>query len=140
MDRIVMPSLKVDPFTIFLYRQKLTNLASKNKITDFFPLFFVFNKTTYWSDIFLLSISSTFYVQIFRTNVILAAFSSYVLALSKNSYEKHVCLTLMKLTATVIGNLRHSFGSNSANNFWQRTRRKERTNQIKLTNLAISFF
>ncbi len=45
------------------------------------------------------SISSTFYVQIFRTNIIFAAFSSYVLALAKNLYEKCACLTLMKLTA-----------------------------------------
>jgi hypothetical protein len=29
-----------------------------------------------------------FYVQIFRTNVVSAAFSSYILALAKNSYEK----------------------------------------------------
>jgi len=34
------------------------------------------------------SISSTFFVLIFCTNVISAAFSSYILALSKNSYEK----------------------------------------------------
>ncbi len=46
-----------------------------------------------------MSISSTFYVQIFHTNVILAAFSSYVLALGRNSYAKFVSLTLMKLTA-----------------------------------------
>ncbi len=46
-----------------------------------------------------MSISSTFYVQIFCTNVVLAAFSSYVLALSKNLYEKHARLMLMKLTA-----------------------------------------
>jgi len=39
-----------------------------------------------------------FYVQIFRTNVVSAAFSSYVLALSKNSYEKFARFTLMKLT------------------------------------------
>ncbi len=45
------------------------------------------------------SISSTFYVQIFRTNVVSAAFSSYVLALGRNSYKKIVRLTLMKLTA-----------------------------------------
>ncbi len=40
-----------------------------------------------------------FYLRIFRTNVISAAFSSYVLALAKNSYEKRARLTLMKLTA-----------------------------------------
>ena len=39
-----------------------------------------------------------FYVQIFCTDVISAAFSSYILALAKNSYKKCVCLTLMKLT------------------------------------------
>jgi hypothetical protein len=42
---------------------------------------------------------SPFYVQIFCTNVISAAFSSYVLALAKNSYEKRACQMLMKLTA-----------------------------------------
>ncbi len=50
-------------------------------------------------DCLLESISSTFYIQIFRTNVILAVFSSLVLALSKNSYEKRASLTLVKLTA-----------------------------------------
>jgi hypothetical protein len=40
-----------------------------------------------------------FYVQIFRTNVILAAFSSYFLALAKNSNEKRMRKMLMKLTA-----------------------------------------
>ncbi len=34
------------------------------------------------------SISSTFYVHIFHTNVVSAAFSSYFLALSKNLYKK----------------------------------------------------
>ncbi len=42
-----------------------------------------------------------FYVRIFRTHSILAAFSSYVLALAKNLYEKYAPLTLMKLTAGV---------------------------------------
>jgi len=32
-------------------------------------------------------------------NVVSAAFSSYVLALAKNSYKKHACKKLMKLTA-----------------------------------------
>ncbi len=36
------------------------------------------------------SISSTFYEQIFRMNVISAAFSSYVLALAKNSYYARI--------------------------------------------------
>jgi len=44
------------------------------------------------------SISSTFYVQC--TNVVLAVFSSLVLALLKNSYEKRTRLTLMTLTAS----------------------------------------
>jgi len=44
------------------------------------------------------SISSMFYVQIFCTNVVLAAFSSYVLALGRNLYEKFVHKMLMKLT------------------------------------------
>ncbi len=44
------------------------------------------------------SISSTFYVQIFRTNVILAAFSSNILTLAKNSYKKWAHIMLMKLT------------------------------------------
>ena len=39
-----------------------------------------------------------FYVRIFRMNVILAAFSSYILALAKNSYEKGARIMLMKLT------------------------------------------
>ena len=43
-------------------------------------------------------ISSTFYVRIFRTNVVSAAFSSYILALVKNSYEKGARIMLMKLT------------------------------------------
>jgi len=44
------------------------------------------------------SISSTLYVQIFRTNIVSAAFSSYVLALAKNSYEKCAQKMLVKLT------------------------------------------
>ncbi len=44
------------------------------------------------------SISSTFYVQNFRTYAVSAAFSSCVLALSKNLYEKRSRMTLMKLT------------------------------------------
>jgi len=44
------------------------------------------------------SISSMFYVQIFRTNVV---FSTYFLALLKNSYEKCARKTLMKLTPGV---------------------------------------
>ena len=40
-----------------------------------------------------------FFARFFRTNVVLAAFSSYVLALSKNSYEKRTRKMLMKLTA-----------------------------------------
>jgi len=48
----------------------------------------------------LLSISPTFYVQIFHANVVLASFSNYVLALSKNSYEKHAHIVLMKLTTS----------------------------------------
>ncbi len=47
------------------------------------------------------SILSTFNSRIFRTNVILAAFSSYILALGRNSYEKFVRRMLMKLTAGV---------------------------------------
>ncbi len=39
-----------------------------------------------------------FYVRIFCTNVVLAAFSSYVLALAKNSYEIRARKMLMKLT------------------------------------------
>ncbi len=48
---------------------------------------------TILSALFHVSISSTF------TNVVLAAFSSYVLALAKNSYKKRSSKTLMKLTA-----------------------------------------
>jgi len=47
------------------------------------------------------SISSTFYVQIFRTFVISAAFLSYILALAKNLYKKFARKTLMKLTSGV---------------------------------------
>ncbi len=39
-----------------------------------------------------------FYVQIFCTNVVSAAFSSYVLVLAKNSYKKCAPKMLMKLT------------------------------------------
>jgi len=39
-----------------------------------------------------------FYLRIFHTNIVSAAFSSYVLALAKNSYEKHPHKTLMKCT------------------------------------------
>jgi len=49
----------------------------------------------------LVSISSTFYVRIFRTNIVSAAFSSYVLAMAKNSYKKCVHIMLMKLTISV---------------------------------------
>jgi len=38
-----------------------------------------------------------FYVQIFHTKVVSAAFSSYILALAKNSYEKCARKMLMKL-------------------------------------------
>ncbi len=44
------------------------------------------------------SIPSTLYVRIFRTNIVSAAFSNYILALAKKLYEKRVCITLMKLT------------------------------------------
>jgi len=40
-----------------------------------------------------------FYVQIFCTNVVLAAFSSYILALAKNLYQKCARKMLMKLTS-----------------------------------------
>jgi len=40
-----------------------------------------------------------FYVRIFHTNVVLAAFSCYILALAKNLYEKGARIMLMKLTA-----------------------------------------
>jgi len=40
-----------------------------------------------------------FYVWIFRINIVLAAFSSYVFALVKNLYKKHMRKMLMKLTA-----------------------------------------
>jgi len=39
-----------------------------------------------------------FYIQIFRTNVVLAVFSSYMYVEKRRSYEKFVRLTLMKLT------------------------------------------
>ncbi len=39
-----------------------------------------------------------FFAHFFHTNIISAAFSSYVLALSKILYEKCGCNTLMKLT------------------------------------------
>jgi hypothetical protein len=51
-----------------------------------------------WTESDQVSISSTFYVQIFCTNVVLAAFSSYVLALAKNLYKKRARIMLMKLT------------------------------------------
>ncbi len=43
-----------------------------------------------------------FYVRIFRTNVVSAAFSSYVLALAKNLYKKCARKMLMKLTAACL--------------------------------------
>ncbi len=49
----------------------------------------------------LVSISSTFYVQIFCTNVIPAAFSSYILALGRNLYKKCAHKMLMKSTPGV---------------------------------------
>jgi len=49
----------------------------------------------------LLSISSTFYVQIFCTNIVRQLFSIYVLALGRNSYKKFARKTLMKLTTVV---------------------------------------
>jgi hypothetical protein len=39
-----------------------------------------------------------FYVRIFRTNIVSAAFSSYILALAKNLYKKREQKMLMKLT------------------------------------------
>ncbi len=39
-----------------------------------------------------------FYIQIFRTKVVLAAFSSYILALAKKLFKKCARLTLMKFT------------------------------------------
>ncbi len=47
----------------------------------------------YWAQI-----HQRFFARFFRTNVVSAAFSSYVLALSKISYEKCARKTLMKLT------------------------------------------
>jgi len=44
---------------------------------------------------------STFYIRIFHTNVLSAAFSSYILALLKNLYKKCARLTLMKFTTGV---------------------------------------
>jgi len=52
------------------------------------------------------SISSMFYLQIFRMNVVSAAFSTYMLLenscqkklLKQHSYKKFVCKMLMKLT------------------------------------------
>ncbi len=44
------------------------------------------------------SISSTFYVPIICTNIVSAAFSSYILALVKNLYKKWARIMLMKLT------------------------------------------
>ncbi len=49
-----------------------------------------------------MSISSTFYVQIFRTNVGSAAFSSYVLTLAKKLYKKCAHIKLMKLTTDCV--------------------------------------
>ncbi len=63
------------------------------------------------------SISSTFNVQIFCTNVVLAAFSSYFLTLAKNLYKKRARIMLTKLTtgATVLGFINlHSTVSNSS--------------------------
>jgi len=51
-----------------------------------------------FESVVLPSISSTFYIQIFRTNVVSAAFSSYVLALAKKLYKKRVRTMLMNLT------------------------------------------
>jgi len=48
-----------------------------------------------------------FYAQIFCTNVVSAAFSSYNLALVKNSYKKCARKMLMKLPA---GRSKNSFG------------------------------
>ncbi len=45
-----------------------------------------------------MSISSTFYVQIFLMYFVSTAFSSYILALAKKSYEKRTRETLMKST------------------------------------------
>ncbi len=44
------------------------------------------------------SISSTFFALFFVQKPILAAFSSYILALEKNSYKRRAHITLMKLT------------------------------------------
>ncbi len=49
-----------------------------------------------------------FYVRIFHTNKVLAAFSSYVLALAKSLYKKRARKTLMKLTK---GRLREGMSS-----------------------------
>ncbi len=50
----------------------------------------------------LLSISSTLIARVFCTYVVLVAFSSYVLALGKNSYKKFSRLKLMKLNPVCI--------------------------------------
>jgi hypothetical protein len=54
------------------------------------------------------------YVRIFRTNVVLAAFSSYALALAKNSYKKRSRKMLMKSTAGVNFTREHWTGELSA--------------------------
>jgi len=75
------------PFEICTHKKLLVNMLKKLTPSLFICPFFL-----------MVSISSTFYVQIFCTNMVLAAFSSYILALSKNLYEKCAGMTLMKLT------------------------------------------
>ncbi len=97
---------------IFFSNPKKKKLREQSKYLSSFPIFEVdicldwlnesldFIRTDMscrmWKD--QPSISSTFYVQIFGTNDVSAAFSSYVLALSKNLYEKCAHMTLMKFT------------------------------------------
>ena len=54
-----------------------------------------------WNDLLEL-LPGVNFINIIRTNFLYECrFSSYVLALLKNSYEKRACITLMKLTAGV---------------------------------------
>jgi len=87
------------------------SLASPNKIIldIFHRIFFSSNNMSLnWIQVTLLfvvqvSISSTFFARFFVRKSILAAFSSYILTLAKNLYEKRSQITLMKLTIGICG-------------------------------------
>ncbi len=79
-------NLPISHFLLWLSKWVLNFLQAKEEFSEQYEC------------VIQVSILSTFYVHIFHTNIVSAAFSSYILALAKNLYKKSARITLMKLT------------------------------------------